>query len=89
MRCQLESQDSGMSKDGVCGGLRSELRKRTIVEMSASVTGAVLFLFLWEIGEVLRFSVSDVGGEPCGVALVTTFHRSIGAICLPRGKDIA
>ena len=51
-----------------CGGLRSGLSDRPIVETSLSVTRITLFLFpVWSEGDN-KFSVSKFGGKPCGVA---------------------
>ena len=53
------------------GGLRSELSNRPIVEMSLSVTRVVLFPFHVRGRRAIELLVSELGGKPGGVAVVT------------------
>ena len=59
----------------IYGGLRSELSNRPIEEMSLSVTRVVLFSF--PVRSRRNIETSELGGKPCGVALVAIFHNSI------------
>ena len=56
------------------GRIRSGLSDRPIVEMSLSVTRVVLFPFPVRSRRDIDFPVSELGGKPCGVALVAIFH---------------
>ena len=71
------------------GELRSELSNWPILEMSLFVTRVVLFLFLVRSRRDIELPVSELGGKPCGVALVAIFHQSIWEVCLPQGNIIA
>ena len=66
------------------GDLRSELSNRPIVEMSLSMAKFVLFQFPVRSKGDIKLPVSELGGKPCGVALVAIFHKSIWAVCFPQ-----
>ena len=57
------------------GGLWSELSSRPTAEMPLFVTRFVLFSV--RSGRDIELQVSELGGKPCGVALVVIFHLSI------------
>ena len=71
-----------------CGGLWFEMSFRPILEMSLPVTRVVLFPFYARSRRDIELPVSELGGKPYGVALVTIFHPSVWVVCMPQGNII-